>query len=344
MLASRPATMRIWFDMTASAHPLVLRPVIERLQTAGHEVEVTARDYGQTLEIVERLGLPYTAVGRHAGASMARKALALGDRTLRLARWSRKRFDLAVAHGSNDLALAAALNRIPALNTFDYEWARQQHNIGCRLARRVMVPEAIPPERLRQYGVDGRKLAQYPGLKEEYYLADFKADDAVLAELGVDPARIIVVMRPPPEVSMYHRHENPLFPRVLEALGRREDVHAVVIPRVEEQRRFVEGLRLPSVIMPRRAIDAQSLIALADLVVSAGGTMNREAVALGTPVYTTFGGRLGGVDEWLMREGRLRPLRDPAELEVTKLPAGERTVLRRDPDVMVDLVLGTLEG
>jgi predicted glycosyltransferase len=336
--------MRIWFDMTASAHPLVLRPVIERLNAAGHEVEVTARDYGQTLEILERLGIPFKSFGAHAGASMARKAAALADRTWKLRRFSRGRFDLAVAHGSNDLALAAALNRIPALNTFDYEWARQQHNIGCRLARRVMVPEAIPPERLRQYGVRGGKLARYPGLKEEYYLSDFEPDGTVLDELGVDRERIVVVMRPPPEVSMYHRHENPLFPRVLEAIGRREDVHAVVIPRVEAQREVLESLRLPSVIVPERAIDAQSLIALADLVVSAGGTMNREAVALGTPVYTTFGGRIGGVDEWLIREGRLRVLSDPAEIELAKLPVQGRAVMRRDPGVLVDLVLGTLTG
>jgi predicted glycosyltransferase len=336
--------MRIWFDMTASAHPLVLRPVIERLKAAGHEVEVTARDYGQTLEILERLGIPFTSFGAHAGASMARKAAALADRTRKLRRFSRGRFDLAVAHGSNDLALAAALNRIPALNTFDYEWARQQHNIGCRLARRVMVPEAIPPERLRQYGVRGAKLARYPGLKEEYYLSDFEPDGAVLDELGVDRERIVVVMRPPPEVSMYHRHENPLFPRVLEAIGRREDVHAVVIPRVEAQREVVESLRLPGVIVPERAIDAQSLIALADLVVSAGGTMNREAVALGTPVYTTFGGRIGGVDEWLIRDGRLRVLSDPAEIELAKLPVQGRAVMRRDPGLLVDLVLGTVQG
>src|SRR5439155_5419595 len=145
-------------------------------------------------------------------------------------------------------------------------------------------------ERLRRYGVGPEKLRQYPGLKEEYYLADFEPDTLVLEELGVDPARVIVVLRPPPDVSLYHRRANKLFPAVLDALGRRDDVHAVVVPRTEAQRATVRALRFPSLIVPDRAIDAQSLIALADLVVSAGGTMNREAVALGTPVYTTYGG------------------------------------------------------
>src|SRR5205807_3867406 len=160
----------------------------------------------------------------------------------------------------------------------------------------VVVPESIPPERLARLGVRPPKLLRYPGLKEEYYLSDFEPDPAVLDDLGVDAARILVVLRPPPDVSLYHRHSNPLFPQTLEHLGRSDEVHAFVLPRTEEQREYVRGLALPSVILSEGAVDAQSLIALADLVVSAGGTMNREAAALGVPVYTTYGGRLGGVD------------------------------------------------
>jgi uncharacterized protein len=334
--------LRLWVDMTAPAHPLVLRPVIERLRDAGHEVRVTARDYAQTLEILERLAIPFTAIGAHGGASRTGKLRALASRTPRMIGFGRHGFDLALGHGSNDLALAAAALRIPAVNTFDYEWAAQQHNVGCRLARRVMVPEAIPPERLRRYGVTGGKLVRYPGLKEEYYLADFTPDPSVLEAVGADPSRIVVVLRPPPDVSLYHRKANRLFPQVLALLGNREDVHAVVVPRTEQQRTYVRALRFPSLIVPDHAVDAQSLIAHADLVVSAGGTMNRESVALGTPVYTTYGGRLGGVDEWLIREGRLRPLIDPRALELRKHSADRRQVTRRDPQLLADLVLGAL--
>src|SRR3954449_10288393 len=178
--------MRIWFDMTAPAHPVVFRPIIDRLLAAGHEVDVTARDYAQTLPLLERSGIPFTAIGRHGGASRLRKVGALASRTSQMRRHGRRGFDLAVAHGSNDLALAAASLRIPAVNTFDYEFAVQQHHIGCRLARRVITPDAIPPERLARYGASDGKLVQYPGLKEEYYLADFEPDESVLDELGVD--------------------------------------------------------------------------------------------------------------------------------------------------------------
>jgi hypothetical protein len=194
---------------------------------------------------------------------------------------------------------------------------------------------------LRPYGVDGDKLLQYDGLKEEYYLADFEPDRSVVEPFALDPARVLVVLRPPPDVSLYHRHANPLFPQTLEFLGRRDDVHAIVIPRTDEQRAFVQRLALPSVVVPERAVDAQSLIALADLVVSAGGTMNREAAALGVPVYTTYGGRLGGVDEALIREGRLVPLTDPRALELRKRGSdGNR--IRRDPAVLLDLLVQAL--
>jgi predicted glycosyltransferase len=140
-------------------------------------------------------------------------------------------------------------------------------------------------------------------------------------------------------VSLYHRHSNPLFPQTLDYLGRHEDVHAFVLPRTEEQHEFVARLDLPSVILPERAVDAQSLIALADVVVSAGGTMNREAAALGVPVYTTYGGRLGGVDEALIRDGRLVPLSDPRALELRKRDAASGPRTRRDPAEMLELLL-----
>jgi uncharacterized protein len=334
--------MRIWFDMTASAHPVVFRPVIARMRERGHHVEITARDYAQTLGLLELQGLEAVVFGRHAGASRTRKVGALLSRTRQLHHWAKGRFDLAVAHGSNDLALAAAWARIPAVNMFDYEFAIQQHNIGCRPARRVITPDAIPPSRLARFGATGEKLLQYPGLKEEYYLADFEPDPLILSRLGVDARRVVVVVRPPPDVSLYHRKSNPLFPSVLRFIGDRDDLQAVVLPRTDAQRQHVTELGLRSVIVPHEAVDAQSLIAAADVVVSAGGSMNREGVALGVPVYTTYGGRLGGVDESLIRSGRLRPLSDPRALELRKR-TGTLDWPRRDPGLLVDMILSALD-
>ena len=332
--------MRVWIDMTASAHVLVFRPLIDLLRGRGDEVEVTAREYSQTLQLLDLHGLEATVLGRHGGRSRLGKARRLAGRLSALRRWAAGReLDVALAHGSHELTLTARRLGIPSATTFDYEWAWLQHQLGCRAATRVVVPDAIPPERLARYGARPPKLVRYPGLKEEYYLAGFEPDSSVPPALGVDAGRVLVVLRPPPDVSLYHRHSNPLFPQTLDVLGRREDVHAVVLPRTEEQREFVRSLELPSVLVPERAVDAQSLIALADVVVSAGGTMNREAAALGVPVYTTYGGRLGGVDEQLIREGRLVPLSDPRAIELRKRPSAAVARMRRDPALLLDLLL-----
>jgi predicted glycosyltransferase len=331
--------VRIWVDLTNSPHVLVMRPLIERMRADGHEVEVTARDFAQTLQLCERLGVGHTPIGRHRGGKLADKALGLFDRSFALARWARKRprFDVAMGHGSNDVTVAARLLRVPASTAFDYEWAKVQHTVNCRLARAVVVPKAIPPERLYRYGAKG-KIRPYDGLKEEYYLADFEPDEAVLDELGLDRGEPIYVLRTPPEVSLYHRFENDLFAQVLKRL---QGMQAVVLPRIDAQRE--ELARAGGFIVPERAIDAQSLVAFADLVVSAGGTMNREAVALGTPVYTTFEGRLGAVDEGLLREGRLRRLSDPGEIQLGKRTGTSAERVRRDPGKLVQLLLSALD-
>jgi predicted glycosyltransferase len=332
--------MRVWVDLTNSPHVLVLRPIVERLHAAGHEVSVTARDFAQTLELCDRWGLAHTPIGHHRGGGLAAKARGLAGRTVALTRWARGRgFDLALGHGSNDVSVAAAVLGIPCSTMFDYEWASVQHSVNCRLAGAVVVPEAIPPERLDRYGARG-KLQRYAGLKEEYYLADFEPDRGVLDDLGLDATEPIFVVRTPPAVSLYHRFENDLFGRVLDRL---RGSQAVVLPRIAAQRAELEAAG--GLIVPAHAIDAQSLIAFADLVISAGGTMNREAVALGTPVWTTFEGRLGAVDAALIADGRLRRLERAEEIVLSKREPGAEGRggrVRRDPGLLVEMLCAPL--
>lgn len=311
--------MRVWIDLTNSPHVLVMRPVIEALERDGHQVQVTARDFAQTLGLLRRFQISHTAIGAHRGGRLSAKAVGMLSRSLALTRWAAKRrFDLALGHGSNDVSVAAALLRIPCSTMFDYEWAKLQHHVNCRLAQTVVVPDAIPQQTLFRYGAKG-KIAAYPGLKEEYYLADFQPSEEVLRRLSLDASRPIVTVRTPPEVSLYHRFHSDLFGTVLERLSgaaQQDGLQAVVLPRTEEQRRQLRDLE--GLIVPEEALDAQSLIAFSDLVVSGGGTMNREAVALGTPVCSTFAGRLGAVDERLVAEGRLTLLRDAPSLKLPK--------------------------
>jgi len=382
--------MRVWIDLTNSPHVLVMRPVIEALQADGHEVRVTARDFAQTLELLDRFEIDHVAIGSHRGGRLTAKAAGLASRSAALIRFARRfghpggarsspPFDIALGHGSNDISIAAAVLRIPSSTMFDYEWAALQHHLNCRLARAVVVPDAIPPERLYRYGARG-KIAAYAGLKEEYYLADFTPDPAALEEAGVSGERPLVIVRTPPDVSLYHRFANEIFDEVLERLRaaqRERGVQVVVLPRTSAQRDRLGALS--ELTVPAHAVDAQSLVAYADLVISAGGTMNREAVALGTPVLSSFQGTLGALDEQLLAAGRMHRLERGADLDpfLERLGAPNAAVaaagaaggdpsdggepsgaasgptpraepgpapVRRDPRVLVDLLLRPIAG
>src|SRR3954452_6559490 len=199
------AALNVWIDITEPAHVLVFRPLIAILRERGDTVELTARDYAQTVQLLELHGLEADVLGRHGGRSRLGKFRSLRSRLHGLRRWARGRdFDVALAHGSHELTMTAHRLGIPSATTFDYEWAWLQHQLGCRAATRVVVPDAIPPERLAKYTAVPPKLRQYPGLKEEYYLSDFEPDAAVLDAWGIDRARVLVVLRPPPDVSLYH--------------------------------------------------------------------------------------------------------------------------------------------
>jgi len=339
--------MRVWVDLTNTAHVLVLRPLVELLERDGHDVTITARPLSHTIELLDDWGHAYTALGRHGGANRLGKARAAAGRIPQLLRFARgRRFDCALAHGSTDLPPACRLLRVPNTTMFDYEWAVLQHHANCRLASRVLVPDAIPPDRLARYGARPPKLVRYPGLKEEYYLSDFEPDESVLQDLGVARSSTLAVVRTAPSYALYlGGSENPVLPRALERLSSDENTQTVVLARTPEQAHAVRALAYPRLVVPGRAVDGRSLVALADLLVSAGGTMNREAAVLGTPVWSIFEGRLGAIDEQLAREGRLRFLDDPAEIDVEKKSKGAwRDRVRRDPADLLRLALPVTPG
>jgi uncharacterized protein len=339
--------MRVWVDFTNTAHVLVLRPLVELLERDGHEVTLTARPLSHTLELLDEWGHPYTAIGRYGGASRLGKARAAAGRVPAMVRFGRGRgFDCALAHGSTDLPVACRVLRVPNTTMLDYEWARLQHGVNCRLANRVLAPDAIPADRMARLGVRPPKLVPYPGLKEEYYLYDFEPDPAVLDELGVDRERIVCLIRTAPAYALYlGGSENPILPRVLRRLCEDERTQTVVLPRTAEQGAAIAELGLPRVVIPGRAVDGRSLVAYSDLVVSAGGTMNREAAVLGTPVWSIFEGPMGGVDEMLERSGRLHLLNDPGEIEIAPKDADcYESRVRRDPRELLKLALPWVSG
>jgi len=316
------AGRKVWIDLTNSPHVLFFRPIIRRLDEAGVEAVVTARDFAQTLGLLERFGIAHTVIGRHGGASVRGKALGIVRRSGAMVRFGRGRgISQAVSHGSNDLAVAARMLRIHSTVIHDYEGAAGMHRINFRLASKVMMPDVVPYAAISGYGLSEARYRPYHGLKEQVALADFSPDDGVYGELGLDRERPIVVLRPPATMSLYHRGiENTVFDDVVARLLA-SDAQVVLLPRTPEQGQSFAAA--PGVIIPDRPVDGPSLVWAADAVISAGGTMNREAAVLGVPTWTTFAGELGAVDRELVQQGRMQVLNAADEVEITKRERSE---------------------
>jgi len=318
--------MRIWIDLANSLHVPFFRALIPEFSARGHQVEISARDYAQTVELATKAGMLPHVIGGHGGGKLTGKAGNLVGRAAALRKWARDRgFDLAVSHNSYAQISAAASLGIKTVTLMDYEHQPANH-LAFRLASRVIVPRAFPASELKKYGAPLRKVKRYDGLKEDVYLADFTPDPSfieTLRQLGIASEDILIVARPPATEALYHRFENQLFDELLIHLNNQLGAKIVLLPRTAAQRAEFETKKLKNVIMPREALDGANLIAAGDLIVSAGGTMNREAAALGVPAASIYAGKWAAIDEQLAREGRLHKLsssNDVQSLEVQKKP------------------------
>ena len=337
--------MRIWIDLANSPHVPFFRALTDEFTRRGHDIEVTAREFVETVPLARAAGFSPTVIGAHGGRELAGKAGNLFQRAWALRSWASGRsFDLAVSHNSYSQILAARGLGLRSITLMDYEHQPANH-LAFRLASRVIVPRAFPEEQLVRYGANETKVRRYDGIKEDVYLSDFQADsgfNAKLNELGITPDDVMVVVRPPARDALYHRFENELFSALLERLASRPEVAAVFLPRSAEQRATYGERAGGRFIIPEQALDGANLIAASDLVVSAGGTMNREAAALGVPAATIYAGAWAAIDEELMREGRLLRISSPKDLDSLKLEKKNPTSMRGATNVkarVADLIL-----
>jgi predicted glycosyltransferase len=331
--------MRIWIDLANSPHVPFFKALVTRFVAQGHDIETTAREFAETIPLADAAGFNPHVIGVHAGRAVSAKAGGLVSRAWALMRWARKRkFDLAISHNSYSQILAARALRLKTVTLMDYEHQPANH-LAFRFASRIIVPASFPAARLRRYGAAVGKVRRYQGTKEDVYLADFQTDPlfaARLCELGVNPDNVLVLMRPPARDALYHRFQNTLFDEALTMLLAKDNVQVILLPRNEAQRS--EYARVERLVIPAAPLDGANLIAASDLVISAGGTINREAAALGVPAASIYAGRWAAVDEELIKEGRLR--RISSSDEVRNLPVQKKGSLnpRRSRAVIEEIV------
>jgi predicted glycosyltransferase len=337
---------RIWIDLANSPHVPFFRALIPEFERRGAVVETTARNFAQTVELATAAGLSPAVIGGHGGRKLTGKAGNLVGRAAALWKWARGReFDLAVSHNSYAQTAAARALGIRSVTLMDYEHQPANH-LAFRLASRVVVPRSFPAVALKRYGARESKVRRYNGTKEDVYLADFAPDPhfaETLRALGVNPDDVLVVVRPPARDALYHRFENELFDELMKRLCSHERVKLILLARNDAQRETYGAFPCANMILPQSALDGANLIAAADLVVSAGGTMNREAAALGIPAATIYAGRWAALDEELVREGRLRRITTRDDLAALPVEKKHEAHARRATGVraeVVDLILG----
>lgn len=345
---------KIWIDLENSPHVPFFKPIIEELQKHGYSILLTARDCFQVCDLADLLGLPYQRIGRHYGKHIIAKLTGLGVRVLQLSPTVLKhKPDLAISHGSRSMFVLATMLRIPTVTIFDYEHARW---VKVLKPSWVMAPEVIPDEAVCAIGVDKARILRYPGIKEDVYAPFFKPDPSLKARIGLNANALIVTLRPPATEAHYHNPESEvLLNCALEFLGNEPNVQVVILPRTGHQeaelraawpKRFEER----RFIVPQHVVDGLDLIWYSDLVISGGGTMNREAAALGVPVYSIFRGKIGAVDRHLADTGRLVLLERPddvrSKVQLVRRRKGAQPTANHQPalQTIVDKVRQLLES
>jgi predicted glycosyltransferase len=333
--------MRLWIDLANSPHVPFFKALAARFEAAGHEIEVTARDFAETVPLANAAGFNAHVAGAHGGRQVSAKAGNLIGRAWSLAAWARKRnLDLALSHNSYSQIVAARALRMRCVTLMDYEHQPANH-LAFRLASRIIVPASFPAERLRRYGAAAGKVRRYHGTKEDVYLADFQPDSSFakqLCELGVRPDNVLVLMRPPAHDALYHRFQNELFDEALAWLLEKANVQVVLLPRNDAQRATYSAQTSDRLIVPSQPLDGANLVAASDLVISAGGTINREAAALGVPAVSIYAGRWAAVDEELVNEGRLQRIASSDDLRNLPVEKKRSTNPRRAVAVIEEVV------
>jgi predicted glycosyltransferase len=315
--------MRLWIDLANSPHVPFFKALTKRFASQGHEIETTAREFAETIPLAHAAGFSPVVIGSHAGRDVSKKAGSIASRAWALAGWARKRkFDLAISHNSYSQILAARVLGVNSITMMDYEHQPANH-LAFRFASRIIVPASFPAERLRHYGARVGKVRRYHGTKEDVYL-------------------VLVLMRPPAHDALYHRFQNTLFDEALEMLRGEDNAQVILLPRNEAQRAVYAGRE--RVIIPSSPLDGANLIAASDLVISAGGTINREAAALGVPAASIYAGRWAAVDEELIKEGRLQRIMNAADLRKLVIEKKRAANPRRSVEVIDEVVQHILDA
>ena len=341
------SSVRIWIDLDNSPHVLFFKPIIERLNKEGYNLLITARKHSQTIDLADYHDLDYIPVGRHFGKNKFMKIIGTFYRAFQLFPFVIKRKPvIALSHGSRSQIILSSLMRIPSAVFLDYEYVQ---SIPFAKPDVLFIPDVVNPNGLSSHYAT---IKTYHGIKEDLYVPNFKSNEAILDELGIDKNKVIVVVRPPASEAHYHNPKTDvLFNEAIKFLLKDKNTVTVIIPRDHKQKiqianKWLQEIADRKIIIPLVVIDALNLMWYSDIVISGGGTMNREAAALGLPVYSIFQGKTGAVDKYLSKTGRLKFINEPSEIkeEIKLKKKSNENVTSMSNNLLLDSIIDEIKS
>lgn len=339
----------IWFDLDNSPHVPLFKPILEELARRGERTLVTARNFAQTVELLNLWKIPHYAIGVHGGRNKVKKVLNTLHRGLQLKRFCRgKDIRLAVSHGSRSQLIAAKMLGIPSILMLDYEYT--ESGIFNRLATNLLMPAAIPDERLSSAGFDLNKIIRYDGYKEELYLSTFQPDPDFRKSINVPESKILVVFRPPGMTGNYHDIKSEtLLIEAVKHFSAIDNTVCLIVNRGDVEKKYIlSKIKLQdNIVLLEKAVDGLQLLFAADIAVSGGGTMNRESALMGTKTYSIFTGKRPYLDEYLAEQGKLIFIERPEEIKnISPVKTESKQVSRFNSGLtkkIADLILSRID-
>lgn len=326
-----------WVDVENPPQVQYLTPFVRVLAERGHRVVLTARDSGMTLPLLRQRGLDPRVVGGNPPGARLAKLLAVAVRAIGLGSLARKTRPDFVLSSSRASAAAARLLGIPCFIVCDYEYA--ELGLYRRFDATLLHPDVISVSRFRELGFPPERLIAFAGIKEDISFAGVDLESIPEQTWSSGDARLRVLVRPPAESSHYFDpRSRTILLALLDHLADRDDVHTVFAPRSPGQVGDVlapRWRRTPTVLS--RPVPFDSLLRSVDRVVSAGGTMLREAAYLGVPAFSLFAGHLGAVDDYLRGSGRLWTIGSADEFDQITVPRAPPPPFPRNPGLVESL-------
>lgn len=341
----------IWFDLDNSPHVPLFRPIFKELDNRKVEYIITARNFAQTKGLLEMWNINYNLIGRHGGKNKYKKIINLIERSFELRRFlndKKNSISLAVSHGSRTQVMASKMLGIKSLVMTDYEFTESK--IFNMFAGSILIPGYIPDKRLSDAGFNLKKVGRYNGFKEELYLSSFSPDPNFRAKLKIDDDVFLVVIRPPGMVGNYHDSKSEeILIHALKYFNSKKNVVCLIVNRTEYEKKFISSHfeTNNNIRFLESEVDGLQLLHSADVAISGGGTMNREAALLGTKTYSIFTGRKPYLDEYLAQQGRLTFINNPGEVESIQIKKnGKKESVAKNSNLIneiTDIILGSTE-